>query len=125
MKQYYVYILSSYTRTLYIGVSNNIKRRVVEHKEKQIEGFTKRYNVDRLVYFETFREVNDALAREKQLKKWSRKKKIELIEGIIRSGRTYRLSGRKRQDFSTPLVPRSGRNDTRGDIVLKVLLRCH
>jgi putative endonuclease len=80
MKQYYVYILSSYTRTLYIGVSNNIKRRVVEHKEKLIEGFTKKYDVNRLVHFETFREVNDALAREKQLKKWSRKKKIELIE---------------------------------------------
>jgi len=80
MKQYYAYILSSYTRPLYIGVTNDIKRRVVEHKEKQIEGFTKMYNIDRLVYFDTFREVNDALAREKQLKKWSRKKKIELIE---------------------------------------------
>jgi len=80
MKQYYVYILSGYTRTLYIGVTNDIKRRIVEHKEKLIEGFTKMYNIDRLVYFDTFREVNDALAREKQLKKWSRKKKIELIE---------------------------------------------
>jgi len=75
MKQYYVYILSSYTRALYIGVTNNIKRRVVEHKEKRIEGFTKKYNVDRLVYFDTFREVDDALVREKQLKKWSRKNK--------------------------------------------------
>jgi len=80
MKQYYVYILSSYTRTLYTGVSNNLKRRVVEHKEKIIEGFTKKYDVNRLVYFETFREVNYALAREKQLKKWSRAKKVALIE---------------------------------------------
>jgi putative endonuclease len=80
MKQYYVYILSSYTRTLYIGVTNDIKRRVVEHKEKQIEGFTKKYNINRLVHFENFREVNDALVREKQLKKWSREKKVALIE---------------------------------------------
>jgi len=80
MKQYYVYILSSYTRTLYIGVTNDIKRRVVEHKAKHIEGFTKKYNINRLVYFDTFREVKDALAREKQLKKWSRAKKIKLID---------------------------------------------
>lgn len=80
MKQYYVYILCSFSKTLYIGVTNDLQRRVNEHKQKLVPGFTSKYNVNRLVYFETFREVHDALSREKQLKKWSRKKKDWLIE---------------------------------------------
>ena len=80
MRQYYVYILSGYRRTLYIGVTNDIQRRVSEHKQKLVPGFTCQYNVDRLVYCETFSDVRDAIAREKQLKKWSRKKKEWLIE---------------------------------------------
>jgi putative endonuclease len=76
MRQYYVYILSSYTRTLYIGVTNDLQRRISEHKQKLVPGFTSQYNVNRLVYCETFNDVRDALAREKQLKKWARKKKV-------------------------------------------------
>jgi len=79
-RQYYVYILSSFTRTLYIGVTNDIQRRVSEHKQKLVPGFTSQYNVDRLVYCESFASVRDAIAREKQLKRWSRKKKESLIE---------------------------------------------
>lgn len=82
MKQYYVYILSSYTRTLSIGITNDLQRRVSEHKQKLIPGFTARYNVDRLVYFETFGEITHAFAREKQLKNWARSKKEHLIETI-------------------------------------------
>jgi putative endonuclease len=80
MRQYHVYILSSYTRTLYIGVTNNLQRRVSEHKQKLVPGFTSRYNIDRLVYCEAFADAHDAIAREKQLKKWSRQKKEWLIE---------------------------------------------
>ncbi len=66
-------------RTLYTGVTNNLERRVYEHKNKLIKGFTSKYNVDRLIYFETFHEITDALAREKQIKGWIRQKKDALI----------------------------------------------
>ena len=80
MKQYFTYILTSKSGTLYIGMTNNLHRRVYQHKHKQIPGFTARYNVNRLVYFETFNEPQQAIAREKQLKGWVRRKKIALIE---------------------------------------------
>ena len=82
MNQYYVYILCSFSRVIYIGVTNDLERRVNEHKQKLIPGFTSRYNINRLIYFETFGEIRDALAREKQLKNWSRAKKEKLIEAI-------------------------------------------
>jgi putative endonuclease len=82
MKDYYVYILSNKSKTLYTGVSNNLTRRVYEHRHKLIEGFTKKYNIDKLVYFEVFSNVDDAIRREKQIKGWLRKKKIELIESL-------------------------------------------
>ena len=79
MKTYYVYIMSSGRRTLYVGVTGDLLRRVHEHRNKLIEGFTKQYNVTHLVYFEVFHDVYDAIAREKQIKRWSRAKKIALI----------------------------------------------
>lgn len=78
--QYYVYILSSKSKVLYIGVTNDLIRRIEEHKNKEIKGFTEKYNVDRLVHFEETNDIHEALTREKQLKKWNRKWKIELIE---------------------------------------------
>jgi len=81
MKTYYVYILASKRNgTLYIGVTNNLDRRVSEHKSGLIAGFTKKYNVHRLVYFESSSDINAAITREKQLKKWKRAWKIKLIE---------------------------------------------
>ncbi len=81
MKWYYVYILASKKNgTLYIGVTNNLLRRVNEHKSGEVPGFTKRYGVHRLVYFETFCRIGDALTAEKRLKKWNRQWKIRLIE---------------------------------------------
>jgi putative endonuclease len=68
MKNYYIYILTNKSKTLYIGVTNNLNRRVYEHKSKLIEGFTKKYNLDKLVYFEVFNNIEDAIRREKQLK---------------------------------------------------------
>jgi len=81
MKQYYVYIMASKRNgTLYIGVTNDLVRRVYEHKNKLVKGFTAKYNVNQLVYFESTTEIESAILREKQLKKWKRKWKLELIE---------------------------------------------
>ena len=81
MKTYYVYILASKKNgTLYIGVSSNLMKRIYEHKNKLIEGFTKKHNVNKLVYYQETTDVTIAISREKQLKKWNRKWKLELIE---------------------------------------------
>lgn len=83
MNTYYVYIATNYTNSvLYIGVTNDISRRMFEHKSKANEGFTDKYNVYKLVYVESTGYINDAIAREKQLKHWSRAKKDALINSI-------------------------------------------
>jgi putative endonuclease len=81
-RTYYVYILASKSRRLYIGVTNDLSRRMWEHKNKVVEGFTKQYNIDRLVYFEDTTDVKSAIDREKQLEGWRREKKITLIETV-------------------------------------------
>jgi putative endonuclease len=82
-RSFYVYILASRIGgTLYIGVTNDLIRRVAEHRLKSVKGFTKKYEVDRLVYFEQFDDAENAIGREKQLKKWNRAWKIRLIEEI-------------------------------------------
>ncbi len=81
MKTYYVYILASQRNgTLYIGVTGNLLKRIDEHKKEAVEGFTKKYNVKKLIYYESTTDINSALVREKQLKKWNRQWKINLIE---------------------------------------------
>lgn len=81
-KQFYVYILASKRNgTLYIGVTSDLVQRIWQHKNKMVKGFTKKYNVDRLVYYETHSNVESAITREKQMKKWRRAWKIRLIEG--------------------------------------------
>jgi putative endonuclease len=82
MKTLYVYIMSSKAAVLYVGVTNDIKRRVYEHKNHLVEGFTDKYEVDRLVYFETKRNPTSAIKREKQIKAWRRAKKVKLIDSI-------------------------------------------
>ena len=78
---YFVYILTNYDETtFYIGVTSNLKKRIFEHKNKVVEGFTKKYNLDRLVYYEQTDSVETALNREKQLKRWHRQWKINLIK---------------------------------------------
>ena len=72
MKNYYVYILTNKSKTLYIGVTNDLQRRIYEHKNKMIDGFAKKYNLSKLAYFEVFNNMNDAIIREKQLKNWHR-----------------------------------------------------
>jgi len=81
MTQSYVYILASRRNgTLYIGVTNSLVRRVFEHKHNLVEGFTKKYNVHKLVYYEIHDGIEEAITREKQIKKWNRKWKLKLIE---------------------------------------------
>jgi putative endonuclease len=84
MRQYFVYILTNRSGTLYVGVTNNLSRRLYEHKNNLIPGFTSEYNIDRLVYFEACRDVRSAIAREKQIKRWRREKKVALIESVNR-----------------------------------------
>ena len=80
-KNSYIYILSNERNgTLYIGITADLKKRIYEHKEKLVEGFTKKYNIAQLVYCEKFDNIENAIAREKQLKKWNRKWKLDLIE---------------------------------------------
>jgi putative endonuclease len=79
MRTYSVYILANATRMLYVGVTNDLDRRIWQHKKKLIPGFTARYGIDSLVYFETYSKVEAALAREKELKGWLRRKKVALI----------------------------------------------
>ena len=77
---YYVYILTNWNnKVMYIGVTNNLKRRIYEHKNKLVEGFTKRYNLTKLVYYEHTTDVNSAISREKELKGWRREKKNNLV----------------------------------------------
>lgn len=77
---YYIYILSSITGTLYIGVTNNLERRISEHKQGLVEGYTKKYGCNKLVYYEWYTNIKEAIDREKQLKKWNRQKKEFLIK---------------------------------------------
>jgi putative endonuclease len=79
---YYVYILASKSRRLYIGMTSDLTRRMCEHKNKVVDGFTRQYNIDQLAYFEDTTDVRSAIEREKQLKGWRREKKTALIETI-------------------------------------------
>lgn len=80
--RYFVYIMTNRSRTLYTGVTNDLIRRVYEHKNKLIPGFTSRYNITELVYFEETSDVQTALAREKEIKGWRRAKKSQLIASV-------------------------------------------
>jgi putative endonuclease len=82
VRTHFVYILTNHSRTLYVGMTNNLARRVAEHREGQVPGFTQRYRIRQLVYFEEFRDVRDAIAREKQIKGWRRDKKVALVESF-------------------------------------------
>ncbi len=105
--EYFVYIVCSRSGTLYIGMTNSIYRRALEHKRGEVEGFASKYHCDRLVYYESFDDVHKAIGREKQLKGWTRAKKIALIESkqpaVAGSGRDsgehrWRLRARQLKD---------------------------
>ncbi len=79
---YHVYIMASESGVLYIGLTNHLESRTAQHKQKQVPGFTSIYNITKLVYFEPFGDVRNAIAREKQLKRWRRAKKVALIKSV-------------------------------------------
>ena len=82
-KSYYVYILTNWNdKVMYVGMTNNLERRVYEHKHKLVEGFTAKYQVNKLVYYEETSDVNSALTREKEIKKWRREKKNRLVQEV-------------------------------------------
>ena len=81
-KEYCVYILSNYSKTLYVGVTNDLERRVYEHKKKLGKGYTSKYNPHKLVYYEDIDDIGRAIEREKQIKGWKRDKKVKLIESV-------------------------------------------
>ncbi|MGE5804058.1 MAG: GIY-YIG nuclease family protein [Gemmatimonadota bacterium] len=81
MRVFYVYVMASRSRVLYTGVTNDLARRVNEHKQGLTPSFTCRYRITRLVYFEEFVDIRDAIAREKQIKAWTRARRISLVEG--------------------------------------------
>jgi len=74
--------MTNKSKTLYVGVTNNLQRRVYEHKNKMIRGFTSKYNITKVIYFEVFSDIESAIKREKQIKGWLRKKKVDLIESM-------------------------------------------
>jgi putative endonuclease len=82
MRSYFVYILANRSKTLYVGVTNDLVRRVIQHRAKLVPGFTAKYRIDRLVYFEETNSIEEAITREKQIKGWLRVKKIALIESM-------------------------------------------
>lgn len=80
MRQFYVYLMANRSHTVYTGVTNDVERRVYEHKTKAIDGFTAKYNITRLVYYEVYADARHAIAREKQIKGWTRAKKVALVQ---------------------------------------------
>ena len=81
-RDYYVYIMASKSKTLYTGMTNDLVRRVYDHKHKLVPGFTAKYNIDRLVYYETTSDVNAAIVREKRIKSWTRAKRLALVADV-------------------------------------------
>ena len=81
-KEYFVYIMANKSRMLYTGVTNDLERRVYEHKHELVKGYPRKYNLTRLVYYEEFNDIGDAIGREKQIKGWLRSKKVALIESM-------------------------------------------
>jgi len=109
-KRYYVYIMASRSLNLYTGMTNNIQSRALDHKEGEIDGFTKRYKINRLVYFEDFHDVRMAIRREKQIKSWTRAKRIALIKS--KNPTWVDLAA----DWGKPFkmqIPRCARDDSR------------
>jgi len=105
-RTYYVYILACNSRRVYIGVTNNLVRRVYEHKQKLVKGFTARYNLDQLVYYESTPDIRAAIQREKQLKNWPRRRKIALIESVNPTWRDLSDCWTSEADVVRDSVPR-------------------
>jgi len=99
---FFVYLLASKSRTLYVGVTNDLARRMYEHKQGLVRGFSWKYNVDKLVYFETTSDILAAIAREKQIKGWRRERKVTLIESANPDWRDLAEEVRETQGVPRP-----------------------
>jgi len=115
-KRYYVYIMASRSLTLYTGVTGNIYQRALQHKAGEIDGFTKKYHINRLVYYETFKYVNNALAREKQVNAWARAKRLALIKTMNPAWQDLAESWGERTKLQIPRFARddNSENDDKG-----------
>jgi putative endonuclease len=111
-KRYYVYIMSSRSLTLYVGVTNSIYQRALQHKSGEVEGFTKRYRINRLVYYENFKYIGNAIAREKEIKGWSRAKKLALIKSMNPGWQDLAEGWGKAIGPLTPRMDPNGGDDT-------------
>jgi putative endonuclease len=112
-KQYFVYIVANTGGVLYVGVTSNLEARVDQHQKKRLDGFTKRYNITRLVYFEATNDVVAAIAREKQIKGWRRSKKIALIESMNAQWQDLSEGWREPAPRTTPVVERDSSSPKR------------
>lgn len=109
MKHYYVYIMTNKSGTLYTGVTNNLQRRVYEHKQKLVSGFTKKYKIGRLVYFEETSNVDAAIQREKEIKGWLRVKKIAMVNTVNPKWEDLSADWFEKSDFSARNIkPKNG-----------------
>ena len=106
-RDFHVYILASKSRRLYVGMTNDLIHRVLEHKAGETEGFTKRYRINRLVYFDYYKYVTDCIAREKQIKSWSRAKKVALIEALNPTWEDLAADWGKPIQPMKPIVPKA------------------
>jgi putative endonuclease len=111
-RRYYVYVMASRSLNLYTGVTDDIFRRALDHKSGTNEGFMKRYNINRLVYFETFRYIGNAIAREKQIKAWTRAKRIALIKSMNPMSQDLAEGWGEKTELQ---ISRSARDDNRED----------
>ena len=112
--RYYVYMVASRSRTLYTGLTNSIGRRIWEHKQELVPGFTKKYTVHRLVYFEVYDDVKRAIEREKEIKAWRREKKVELVNSVNPTWHDlaeawYQPANQKKQILACPPAERADR----------------
>ena len=110
-KRYYVYVMSSRSLNLYTGITDNLYRRVLEHKIGQIEGFTKRYHINRLVYYEIFEHVGNAIQREKQIKAWTRAKRLALIKSVNPTWQDLAEGWGEKAELQIPRGLRPARDD--------------
>lgn len=108
MKTYCLYIMASESGVLYTGVTNNLERRAAQHRQKLVPGFTARYNVHKLVYYELYGDIRMAIAREKQIKGWLRKRKVALIESVNPSWKdlVLELEKARSESMRCPATPR-------------------
>jgi putative endonuclease len=107
-KRYYLYIMASRSLTLYTGVTGGLYKRALQHKAGEIEGFTKKYHITRLVYYETFKYVNNAIAREKEVKTWTRAKRLALIKSMNPTWQDLASGWGEREELQ---IPRFARDD--------------